>query len=110
MFEDLIVWQKAKVLTLLIYKIFNQNKDFNFKKQIERASISIMNNIAEGFERRSNKDFRQFLYFAKGSSGEVRNMVHLALDLNYIDKDDYYNLKELSLDISRMTAGLIKTL
>ena len=110
MFEDLLIWQKAKDITLLIYKIFNQNKDFNFKKQIERASVSIMNNIAEGFERRSNKDFRQFLYFAKGSSGEVRNMLHLAFELNYIDKNEYVKLKELSLDISRMTSGLIKTL
>ena len=69
----------------MIYKIFKSNRDYNFKNQIERASISIMNNIAEGFERRSNKDFRQFLYFAKGSSGEVRNMLHLAKELNYID-------------------------
>ena len=94
----------------MIYKIFKSNRDYNFKNQIERASISIMNNIAEGFERRSNKDFRQFLYFAKGSSGEVRKMLYLAKELNYIDEIEYNNLKELSLDISRMTAGLIKTL
>ena len=85
MFEDLLIWQMSKALTIMIYKIFKSNKDYNFKNQIERASISIMNNIAEGFERRSNKDFRQFLYFAKGSSGEVRNMLHLAKELNYID-------------------------
>jgi len=106
-FEDLLIWQKSKELTLLIYKAFELNKDFNFKKQIERASVSIMNNIAEGFERRSNKDFRQFLFFAKGSSGEVRNMLHLAKELKYIKEDEFI---ELSLDISKMTAGLIKKL
>ena len=97
MFEDLLIWQKAKDLTLLIYKIFNQNKDFNFKKQIERASVSIMNNIAEGFERRSNKDFKQFLYFAKGSSGEVRNMLHLAFELNYLDRSESVSYTHLTL-------------
>ncbi len=109
-FEDLLIWQKSKELTLLIYRAFELNKDFNFKKQIERASVSIMNNIAEGFERRSNKDFRQFLFFAKGSSGEVRNMLHLAKELKYIKEDEYIKFIELSLDISKMTAGLIKKL
>ncbi|MDQ3019696.1 MAG: four helix bundle protein [Bacteroidota bacterium] len=109
-FEDLLIWQRAKELTLLIYKTFSKNKDFSFKKQIERASVSIMNNIAEGFERRSNKDFRQFLFFAKGSSGEVRNMLHLARELNYIDENEYHNFLKLSLDISKMTAGLIRKL
>ena len=60
-FEDIIAWQKAKQLTILIYKDFGNSKDFGFKDQIQRASVSIMNNIAEGFERRSNKEFRQFL-------------------------------------------------
>jgi len=109
-FEDLLIWQKSKELTLLIYKAFTLNRDFNFKKQIERASVSIMNNIAEGFERRSNKDFKQFLFFAKGSSGEVRNMLHLAKELKYIKDDEYNKFIELSLDISRMTAALIKKL
>lgn len=109
-FEDLLIWQKSKELTLFIYKAFLQNKDFSFKKQVERASVSIMNNIAEGFERRSNKDFKQFLFFAKGSSGEVRNMLHLARDLNYIDEGEYNNFLKLSLDISKMTSGLIKKL
>ena len=109
-FEDLLIWQKAKELTISIYRIFGKNTDFGFKKQIERASVSIMNNIAEGFERRSNKDFRQFLYFAKGSTGEVRNMLHLSIELNYISETEYKALLEISLNVSRMTAGLIKTL
>jgi len=109
-FEDLLIWQKAKELTLHIYKKFEGNRDFNFKKQIERASVSIMNNIAEGFERRSNKDFKQFLFFAKGSSGEVRNMLHLAKELKYIEDNDYQKFLEWSLNISKMTSGLIRTL
>ncbi len=109
-FEDLLIWQRAKELTLLIYSTFENSKDYSFKKQIERAAVSIMNNIAEGFERRSNKDFKQFLFFAKGSSVEVRNMLHLAVELKYISRDKYSILTELSLSISKMTAGLIRTL
>ena len=109
-FEDLLIWQKAKELTLLVYKTFKSNQDFGFKRQIERASVSIMNNIAEGFERRSNKEFRQFLFFAKGSSGEVRNMLHLAMELKYVNIEEYNILIGISLDISKMTAGLIRTL
>ena len=72
-FEDVIAWQKSKELTLNIYKIFKDCKDFGFKNQIERASVSIMNNIAEGFERRTNKELKNFLFIAKGSAGEVRS-------------------------------------
>jgi len=109
-FEDLLIWQKSKELTLLVYKTFEQNKDYSFKKQIERASVSIMNNITEGFERRSNKDFKQFLFFAKGNCGEVRNMLHLAVELNCIKNDEYEKFMDLSINISKMTAGLIKKL
>ncbi len=83
-FEDVIAWQKAKELTIQIYKLFEQSKDFGFKDQIQRASVSIMNNIAEGFERKSNNEFRQFLFVAKGSCGEVRSMLILAKDLKCI--------------------------
>ena len=65
-FEDIIAWQKAKILTVCIYKLFELSKDYGFKDQIQRASVSIMNNIAEGFERKSNNEFKYFLYIAKG--------------------------------------------
>ncbi|MCX6163562.1 MAG: four helix bundle protein, partial [Ignavibacteriae bacterium] len=91
-FEEIISWQKAKLLTLEIYNIFEYQKDFNFKNQIQRSAISIMNNIAEGFERRTNKEFVQFLYIAKGSGGEVRSMLYLAKDLNYITGEQYKKL------------------
>ncbi|MFO7658915.1 MAG: four helix bundle protein [Bacteroidales bacterium] len=71
-FENIIAWQKAKELTVQIYAFFGHSKDFGFRDQVQRASVSLMNNIAEGFERKSNNEFRQLLYIAKGSCGEVR--------------------------------------
>lgn len=68
-FEEIIAWQKAKVLAVELYFLFTEHKDFGFKDQIQRASVSIMNNIAEGFERKSNNEFKQYLYKAKGSCG-----------------------------------------
>ena len=108
-FEDVIAWQKAKVLTLLVYKIFKDNKDFSFKNQFERATVSIMNNIAECFERRSDKELVNFLYIAKGSCGEVRSMSHLARELGYITEAEFAELLSLSSEISRILAGFIKS-
>lgn len=109
-FEDIIAWKKAKELSLSIYKIFALNKDFSFRDQIQRASISIMNNIAEGFERKSNKELKNFLYIAKGSSGEVRSMLDMALSLKYVDEKNYQILYNLTLDIAKLLAGFIKSL
>jgi len=109
-FEEIISWQKAKVLTIDIYKTFENSKDFGYKNQIERASVLIMNNIAEGFERKSNKEFRQFLYISKGSCGEVRSMLYLAKDLKKVDDDKFKKLYGLSIEISKLLSGLIKTL
>lgn len=109
-FEDIISWQKAKELTINVYKTFEKHNDFSFKNQIERASVSVMNNIAEGYERKSNKEFKHFLFIAKGSCGEVRSMLYLANDLNKIDKNKFEELYDLSLEISKLLSGLIKTL
>lgn len=109
-FEEIIAWKKAKELTLNIYQIFKDCKDFSFKNQIERASVSIMNNIAEGFERQTNKELTNFLYMAKGSCGEVRSMLGLASELKYLSKDDVRQLENLSVEISKILSGLIKTL
>jgi four helix bundle protein len=109
-FEEIIAWQKAKELTLNIYKQFSQLRDFSFKNQIERASVSIMNNIAEGFERHTDKEMKNFLYIAKGSAGEVRSMLILSQDLRYTTKTETKGLLELSAEISRILAGFIKTL
>ena len=105
-FEDIIAWQKAKELTVKIYHSFEVSKDFGFNDQIQRASVSVMNNIAEGFERKSNKEFKQFLYIAKGSCGEVRSMLIIAHELKKINTSDYEALLSLSLEISRMLFGL----
>jgi four helix bundle protein len=108
-FEDAIVWQKSKGFAVDIYKLFKGCKDFSFRDQIQRASISISNNIAEGFERRSNKEFKYFLYISKGSSGETRSMLYVAKELGYINEIDFEAVYPKSCEISRMLSGLIKT-
>ncbi|PIB36275.1 hypothetical protein BFP72_13175 [Reichenbachiella sp. 5M10] len=80
-FEDILSWQTAKALTVEIYSLFGTQGAFGVKNQIERALVSIMNNIAEGFERRTNNEFRQFLFYAKGSPGEVGAMLLLGFEL-----------------------------
>ena len=109
-FEDIISWQKSRELTIAIYKIFKETRDFGFKNQIERASVSIMNNIAEGFERKSNKEFTYFLFVAKGSCGEVRSMLYLAKDLDKINDEQFTSIYNLSLEISKLLSGLIKSI
>ena len=109
-FEDILAWQKAKVMTLKLYSLFKDHRDFGFKDQICRASVSVMNNIAEGFERKSDNEFKYFLFIAKGSCGEVRSMIYLAVELNYINKEEYLYLAGLSNEISKIISGLIKTL
>src|SRR3990167_4855082 len=109
-FEDIIAWQKGKDLAFIVYTVFKSCKDFSFKNQLERASVSIMNNIAEGFERKSNKELKNFLFIAKGSAGEVRSMLSLGLDLKYFVKQDFEKMHNLTIEISRLISGLIKKL
>ena len=109
-FEDIIAWKKSKELTIHIYRCFSVNRDFDFKDQIQRASVSIMNNIAEGYERRGDKEFKRFLYIAKGSCGEVRSMLYLSLDLKYISEEKYKFLSDLTIEISKILSGFIKIL
>ena len=109
-FEDIIAWQKSRDLSALIYSIFRESRDFGFKDQILRASVSAMNNIAEGYERGGNKEFKRFLYIAKGSAAEVRSMLDLALRLESISDEDFKLAYDVSLETSRLLSGLIKTL
>lgn len=91
-FEDLQVLQDARTFVKSIYELTsleNFRKDYGLKDQIQRAAVSIMNNIAEGFETDNNKEFRNFLGYAKGSAGEVRSMLFVAIDVNYISKDKF---------------------
>ena len=109
-FEDIIAWKKSKELTILVYRNFSFCKDFGFRDQLQRAAVSIMNNIAEGFERKGDKEFKYFLFIAKGSCGEIRSMLYLALDLKYISKEEFSRMYGLSVEISRMLSGFIKRL
>ncbi len=109
-FEDIRAWQKARELTISIYRLFNSNRDYGFKDQICRASVSIMNNIAEGFEKRGDKELAKYLYIAKGSSAEVRSMLYLAKDLNYLSLEDFQLNYDLTIDISKLLSAFIKTL
>ncbi len=109
-FEEIISWKKANELTIIIYREFKDCRDSSFKDQMRRASVSIMNNIAEGFERKGNKEFKNFLYISKGSCAEVRSMLYLAKDLNYLESIQYRVLINKSIEISKLLSGLIKAL
>jgi four helix bundle protein len=86
-FEDLIAWQKARALTRCIYDVTRQgpfSRDFGLSRQIQRAAVSIMSNIAEGFERNNPGEFHQFLSIAKGSCAELRSQLYVAVDVGYL--------------------------
>lgn len=109
-FEDLNVYKQARDLTNKIYEITRQgsfSKDYGLVDQIRRASVSIMSNIAEGFERGTNAEFIQFLYIAKGSCGEVRAQLTIAFDQKYIDENNYRSLVDQCRRISGMLSNLI---
>jgi len=108
-FEDLIAWQKARELTRNIYrttKIGEFLKDFGLRDQIRRASVSIMSNIAEGFERGGRSEFHQFLVIAKGSCAELRSQLYVALDAEYMDIRTFQSLDDLAKETSRLVGGL----
>lgn len=112
-FEEINSWQKARQFNKRIYEITENNnfkKDINLVRQIRKASISISSNIAEGFERNSDKEFIHFLYIAKASAGEVRSQLYLAFDLNYIGKNEFEELFNNISDISKLISGFIKYL
>ena len=104
-FEDIEAWKKARELTKQIYKISSSGtfaKDFGLKEQIRRASISIMLNIAEGFARKTDKEFARFLVHSHGSAAEVQSALYVALDQNYITKDEFDSLYSSAEKISKM--------
>lgn len=109
-FEDIEAWKLARQLTRAIYecsKTGNFAKDFGLKNQMRRASVSAMSNIAEGFERGGAKEFIQFLSMAKGSSGEVRSQLYVALDQNYLTETKFCESYNAADKISRMISGLM---
>jgi len=111
-FEDLVIWQMARALSRDIYSVSStiNQRDYGFCDQIRRAVVSVMNNISEGFERGSNRDFAKFLFIARGSCGEVRSMLYVALDQNYISQAEFDRLTGLCRQCSAAIWGLIKSL
>ena len=112
-FEDLQVWKDTRVLVSSIYKLTSEgkfNKDFGLKEQIQRASVSIMNNISEGFERNNNKEYIKFLGYSKGSAGEVRSMLYVATDLGYISQASFNTHYQLAINIITQISNFIKYL
>ena len=109
-FEDLIAWQKAQDLAVDIYKSFKNCKDYDFRNQICRAEVSISNNVAEGFDRSSNADFSRFLYIALSSASEVKSMLYLAKQLNYLTDESCKDLLIKTTEVSKIITGLIKSI
>jgi four helix bundle protein len=112
-FEDMEVWQQARGLVKHIYDLTSRDafaKDFALRDQIRRASISVMSNIAEGFERSSNKEFTYFLGISKASAAEVRSQLYVAHDLKYLDDSTFQVLKEKLVSVSRQLSAFIKYL
>lgn len=109
-FENLTAWQKSQDLAVDIYKHFQKLNDFGFKDQICKASLSISNNIAEGFDRRTKVDMKRFLVMARGSCYEVKSMVYLSDDLGYLDSNSASQLLRSCEEVSRIITGFIKSL
>jgi four helix bundle protein len=112
-FEDVEAWQKARELTRAVYRITSCGefaRDFGLRDQIRRAAVSIMSNIAEGFERKGDKEFKHFLSFAKGSVGEVKAQLYVALDVGLISETQFRELYEASTETGRLIGGFIKYL
>jgi four helix bundle protein len=108
-FEDLIAWQKARILARRIYVCTRNpvfSKDYGLANQIQRAATSIMANIAEGFERDGRPEFFHFLTIARASCGEVKSHLYLAFDNSYLTKPDFDELLALTIEVSRILTGL----
>ena len=108
-FEDLIAWQKARELTKVIYSISKNGlfaKDFGLSNQIQRAAVSTMSNLAEGFDRGGRADFHRFIVTAKGSCAEVRSQLYIAFDNKYIDEFEFKSILAQVDEVSRIIGGL----
>jgi four helix bundle protein len=112
-FEDLLVWQKGMRLVRQIYLITRDgklSKDFNLRDQLRSAALSVTSNIAEGFERASRKEYLNFLNIAKGSAGELRSLLRVALEIGYLEEPQFFEMKGMVLELSRFLSNQIKSL
>jgi four helix bundle protein len=112
-FEDIKAWQAARELVSAVYRVSGKGKfekNFSLRDQIRRAAVSVMSNIAEGFERCSDKEFNRFLYLAKGSAGEVRSHLFVALDLQYVTSNGFHELRTRADEVAKALSGFISYL
>ena len=113
-FEDIEAWQEARRLVRLVYDAINGNeefrKDFRLSNQIQGAAVSSMANIAEGFSRKSNREFIQYLFISKSSAAEVQSHIYVAADLGYLPKEMFNNIYSQAEKVARMCSGFIKYL
>lgn len=108
-FEDLIAWQKARQLVASVYQTTGKGafaKDYGLRDQIQRSAVSIMSNIAEGFDRGSRPEFHKFLVIAEGSCAEVRSQLYVALDCGYITQQDFDTIVALAQEVAKIIGGL----
>jgi len=109
-FEDIVAWQGARALVKEVYTLTQCGsfaRDYGLRDQMQRASVSVMSNIAEGYERDNDKEFRHFLAIAKASAGEVRSLLYVALDLEYIDLPTHERLEQQGVRLSRQIASFM---
>jgi four helix bundle protein len=113
-FEDIKAWQEARELVRLVYKAIASNKefakDFRLANQIQASAVSTMANIAEGFSRKSRKEFTQFLFISKGSAAEIQSHLYVALDMSYISQENFGQIYDRADKVSRMLSNFIKYL
>ncbi|MFP3880449.1 MAG: four helix bundle protein [Dehalococcoidia bacterium] len=113
-FEDIKAWQEARALVKMIYAAVDSDRhfddDYKLRGQIQAAAVSIMSNIAEGFSRRSTKEFVQYLFIAKGSAAEVGSQLYVALDQNYINEGEFRQLYSKCDEVARLISGFIRYL
>ena len=109
-FEDIEAWKEARELVKIVYCIFKDIKDFGFKDQIQRSAVSIMSNIAEGFDRGSNKEFIKFLIIARASTSEVKSLLYVAVDAGYCSQEMFTKTSAQCAKISSLINGFIRYL
>ena len=112
-FEELIGWQKSRELFKLIHDVTSKpplKKDYSLRDQMRRSSLSVMSNIAEGFDKGGDKEFVQFLFHAKGSCSELKSQLYAAADIGYLDQKDFKKIYDLVEEISRILQGLVNAI
>lgn len=113
-FEDIRAWQEARTLTKQVYNLCKVSpglrRDRRLRDQVQSAAVSVMSNIAEGFSRRSDKEFTQFLFVAKGSAAEVQSLLYVAMDQEYLTHKDFSVLYEKTDEVARILSGFITSL